>query len=70
METYWRGKIPDSCDVCEEPIVDVFSDMKTALGPWGCLCPKCVFRVGAGYGPGLGQEYTKQADGRWKKTKG
>lgn len=70
MASYWQSPAPDVCDVCQKPIEDVFSDMKTVLGPWGCLCPRCVPLVGAGYGIGRGQQYTKQPDGKWLKTQG
>lgn len=72
MRTYWGGSIPDSCDACGSPISDRFADMKTTMGPWGNLCPKCAEHgPGLGeYGTGLGQEYAKQADGRWLKVRG
>lgn len=70
MSTYWKGTAPTRCATCDTPLVTVFADMRIVRGPWGCLCPTCVARFGMGYGVGLGQEYTRQPDGRWLKTKG
>lgn len=63
---------PDSCDTCDTPIKDKFYDAKTVMGPWANMCPSC-FNLGPGIGKlstGFGQEYTKQADGKFHKTKG
>jgi hypothetical protein len=70
--TYWMGTLPETCDTCGTPIIDIFYDAKTKFGPWGCMCPTCQ-TLGPGLnklGTGLGQEYKKQADGRWLKTAG
>lgn len=71
-QTEWLGKIPERCDVCKTPISVVFFDAKTEMGPWANLCVSC-HTLGPGLGkvgPGLGQEYRKQPDGRWIKCAG
>lgn len=70
MDKFWMGPVPARCDVCHASLTQVFSDIKTSFGRWGCLCPKCAAHAGDGYGYGKGQQYTKQPDGRWKKTLG
>lgn len=60
----------ENCDVCKIKIEDKFVDGATRSGPWGNMCPVCHERYGVGFGTGRGQEYTKQADGTFKKTKG
>lgn len=72
MKTYWAGSVPVSCDACGNSIIDQFADIATKMGPWGRLCPQCAL-TGPGigrFGPGLGQLFTKQSDGRWLKTQG
>jgi hypothetical protein len=69
---YWLSPAPSRCDLCQRPLNGVFYDAKTAGGPWGCICPTChtgprgIGRVG----PGLGQRYELQEDGRYLKTEG
>lgn len=70
MKRLWSGTIPAKCDVCSEPVVDRFNDMKTVMGPWACLCDPCVEKVGVGFGLGRGQGYKKQPDGTWLKDRG
>ena len=65
---YWQGTPPAKCDMDDVPIVNIFYDAKTTIGPWGCLCPACFVRYGIGLGLGLGQQYEKQPDGKWLKT--
>jgi hypothetical protein len=69
---YWLSPPPELCDTCQLPIHHVFYDMKTTMGPWGCLCVACaMFGPGIGRtGPGLGQRYDRQPDGRWLKMEG
>lgn len=71
---YWTGRAPKACDICEKPIGTVFTDGKTRRGPWAIMCPDCLPRMSIArttfHGTGLGQEYTKQADGKWMKTAG
>lgn len=73
----WMSRAPYFCETCDSPIHKKFYDAATRrpdgrLGPWACMCPTC-FTLGPGFGKlgtGLGQEYTKQADGKWLKTGG
>lgn len=70
--TQWLSPPPEKCDTCDAPITNMFVDGKTTMGPWGCLCSAC-FLLGPGIGklgPGLGQKYEKQPDGKWLKTGG
>jgi hypothetical protein len=66
---FWNGDPPARCDVDQKPITTVFVDAATRQG-WGILCPGCHKTHGCGLGTGKGQEYTKQPDGRWRKTGG
>lgn len=71
-KVFWMSAVPAKCDTCDTPIVDIFYDAKTVYGPWGILCPTC-HTLGPGLGllgPGAGQEFKKQADGRFLKTAG
>lgn len=71
MATYWLSKPPAECDTCSTPITTVFYDADTGRG-WACMCPSCQ-TLGPGLGrvgPGRGQKYEKQADGKWLKTEG
>ena len=69
----WLSAPPQECDLCKGPITDKFYDMKTLLGPWGCLCEsrandrtKSVATLGTGYG----QRYERNKAGRFMKTGG
>lgn len=71
MATYWLSPVPAVCDTCSTPITSTFFDADTGRG-WACMCPSCQ-NLGPGkgrVGPGRGQKYEKQADGRWLKTAG
>lgn len=70
---YWFGAIRTRDDF-GDPIVDKFYDAKTIQGPWAIMTPASwekhrIAKNGA-LGLGLGQEYTRQEDGRWLKTAG
>lgn len=67
---YWTGDPGSVCDLCNKPITTKFVDAKLGMGGWGNVCPACHKRRGVGLGTGLGQEYTRQEDGRWLKTGG
>jgi hypothetical protein len=67
---HWMGTPPTKCDLCGKVITSTFVDGKTKSGPWGILCPSCHKSAGIGLGTGLGQQYKKQDDSRWLKTKG
>ena len=69
-EVYWTGEVEKTCQLCKEPIVDVFIDGKTLMGPWAIMCPRCSNRHGVGLGTGRGQLYNLQSDLRWKKVLG
>ena len=66
---YWVGEAPVRCDACSGPIIDEFSDASNG-GIWGCFCPRCVVKYRLSFGLGRGQQYTKQSDDKWLKTKG
>lgn len=66
-QRYWCGEPPRSCQVCDQPIKDVFVDGMTQWGPWGFMCPTCHALHGEGIGTGKGQMYQRQADDRWLK---
>lgn len=68
----WLGLVPEKCDTCGAAIGGKFYDAATKMGPWACMCPSCQV-LGPGrnrLGPGLGQEWTKRADGKYEKTAG
>lgn len=67
---YWLGSEPTHCQVCEGPFHNKFVDGATFTGQWALMCKPCHKRMGRGLGMGRGQEYTRQADGRWLKTGG
>jgi len=71
---YWSGNAPKTCDTCSGPIANVFTDGKTNRGPWAIMCPACLPRYfmprDGKHGTGVGQQYTKQSDGRFMKTAG
>lgn len=66
----WVGPAPQTCDICDTPLTKVFVDGKTTRGPWGCLCLNCHRLSGCGLGLGKGQQYEKDSEGNWVKTKG
>ena len=73
MEKYWlSAPPPTNCDICHKAIVSQFTDGKTNGGPWAIMCKACFPRhsLANKLGTGLGQQYTKQTDGRWLKTGG
>lgn len=69
---YWIGDAPVRCDGCEAAITATFNDMRSSSGPWGNFCETCaILGPGCGiWGMGFGQQYTKQENGKWLKTKG
>ena len=67
---YYLGTAPKQCDLCHSTIKVQFVDGATQMGPWADMCPLCHTQKGLGFGTGRGQEYTKQRNGRWLKTKG
>ena len=70
---YWMSVVPVKCDTCGIGIGHRFYDAATNYNSiWAIMCPSCHhFGPGRGLvGPGRGQEYTKQDDGRFAKTAG
>lgn len=66
---YWSGRVRDRDDF-GSPITTVFFDAKTIHGPWAIMSPASFRKFGGTLGTGLGQQYTRQPDGRWLKTGG
>jgi hypothetical protein len=67
---YWMGSTPIRCEICQRSFGDTFIDGATSRGPWYLMHPACHDLFGRGLGTGLGQQYAKQADGRWLKVGG
>ena len=62
---------PHQCDVCRDDIHQEFSDARlVTLRVWANICPACADEFGVRYGTGLGQRYTKSADGHFYKVEG
>jgi len=53
----WIGKVPETCDLCKEPMFEAFVDGKTEMGPWANMCLACHQMFGIGLGTGKGQKY-------------
>lgn len=67
---YWIGEVPEVDDFGMK-IKNQFVDGKTTSGPWGIMTPDSFSFFGVGkLGPGLGQRYLKQTDGKWMKVEG
>jgi hypothetical protein len=66
---YWVGTV-GRCDICNGAIKAEFIDGATTRGPWASMDPKCHRLFGRGFGPGRGQRYQRQADGRWLRVEG
>lgn len=63
-KVYWVGSPPPNDDF-GNPIGLAFIDGKTRRGPWAIMTPTSHRMLGIGLGPGKGQRYEKQEDGRW-----
>lgn len=73
MGKQWFGTIPAQCDLCKQPIKDVFIDGATKMGCWANMCPSCHRNRGHGLGTGRGQKYQRKlVDGKevWVKIAG
>lgn len=73
-EKYWLGTV-NKCDICGTDFTGPdkqteFVDGVTKWGPWANMCMSCHSRDGRGIGPGKGQHYKIQPDGRWLKVGG
>lgn len=67
----YMGTPPANCDLCGEDITDKFYDAHVPrYGQWGNVCPGCFASERCATGTGAGQEYTKNADGKFIKTAG
>ena len=69
MARYWTGDPPLKDDF-NIPITNEFVDGMTRRGPWAFMTPSSFRKNGVGLGPGRGQRYEKQADGKWLKVEG
>lgn len=58
--TQWHGPVPESCDICGEPVADEFIDGVTQYGRWAFMCDECWRVIGYGLGPGRGQQYKRR----------
>ena len=58
---------PEKCDVCGGGLSgrSFFVDGRVADGDWRDMCSQCFFLKGGRIGPGKGQLYQRQTDGRW-----
>ena len=66
----WCGEIGPNDDF-GRPIGKEFIDGRTNRGPWGIMTRESFLTHGMGkLGPGWGQRYEKQPDGRWLKVEG
>ena len=75
-QPFWMGTVPPKCDFCLTQITTKFIDgavprqLHRLYGSWAYVCPSCFSNEGMTLGIGRGQEYTRQADGRFLKTGG
>lgn len=70
-KTTWISPPPKQCDLCRAAIRTVFVDGRMHRATtWAIMCIDCHAVHGVGLGTGKGQEYARQADGRFVKTKG
>jgi hypothetical protein len=61
--------VPETCDLCQKPITEIFFDAKTTSGPWANVCKECLTKHCRGIGLGTGQKFEKIGD-KWVKTEG
>lgn len=67
---FWIGEVPKTCQLCRAPITETFIDGRTRVGAWAFMCPTCHAHEGGALGLSNGQQYTKQDNDLWMKTKG
>lgn len=70
MNRYYLSPVPAKCQLCQQPLDDKMFDACTQSLGWAIMCQVCHLKHGRGLGVGKGQQYEKQADGRWLKTGG
>jgi hypothetical protein len=70
-QVYWCGEATN-CQLCPSKFSDgfMYDCIVPAYQQWANICSGCFHQYGCRFGLGLGQQYTKQADGRWLKTAG
>lgn len=63
---------PDKCDLCSAPIDRFLYDVALPLhrGSWANICQICYINSTARLGPGKGQKFERQEDGRYKLIAG
>lgn len=66
---YWMSAVKEEDDF-GHLIHDTFIDGATIYGQWAIMTPESHRLHGRGIGPGLGQQYEKQPDGRWLQVRG
>lgn len=55
----WCSPAPKKCDICQQPMKEVFYDCLVPLyGRWGCLCVSCFMSYECSTGTGRGQKYS------------
>ena len=71
VEKVWGSPVPETSDL-GGTITDEFVDgaFKGHTGSWAMMTPAEHKTHGVGLGPGSGQRYKKQKDGRWLKVEG
>lgn len=69
--SFWIGPVQSEDDF-GSPIIEEFVDGRCVLGgTWAIMSPESWKVWGSGLlGPGRGQRYRKQPDGRWLKVEG
>jgi hypothetical protein len=68
-QIYWLGNVPQFDDF-GSLVITQFVAGKTSSGLWALMSLLSFRTHGVGIGPGLGQRYVKQQDGRWLKMEG
>lgn len=68
---YWKGPVPERCDICSQPFRNVIIDGRVQGDTrFANMHPGCYRTRGVGLGKGKGQMFRKQPDNRWLKTDG
>ena len=67
---YWIGDVPAKCQLTDIPFHGVMYDCNLLNYGWGCYCHDAFVEYKGKLGPGLGQKYSLQNDGRWLKVEG
>ena len=68
---FWKGTVPEKCDICRNPFRGVIIDGRVqGTSRNANMHPGCHRTRGVGLGPGRGQMFRLQSDGRWLLTNG